>query len=163
LHRLIYIIAFITAGLFSCKTHTASTTLTGAQHPDSIFASIERSPCFGRCPVFTAVIYNNGKAVYEGRTGVTRLGRFTGTASGEQMKLLEEKAAELSIDTLSNEYVNEHLADFPSHRMSILIKGNLKTVYVMETDPPSVIPDFESFLEKILDQVEWTKEDTGGQ
>ncbi|MEP7264196.1 MAG: DUF6438 domain-containing protein [Bacteroidota bacterium] len=154
------------AATVSCKTRrsnsatvgaTATEGTTGALHPDSIFAAIERSPCFGRCPVFKATIYNNGKAVYIGRTSVSKLGMFTASVTADQLKSLSQKATELRLDTLQNQYVNEHLADFPSHQIKILTGNILKSVYVMDTDPPSSIIEFEKTLEELLDQLTWTK------
>ncbi len=82
---------------------------------------------------------------------------FTGNVSEAQIKLLQQKAINLKMDTLQAEYVNPHLADFPSHKVSFLMKGELKGVYVMSTDPPSAITEYEQLLEETLDLVNWTK------
>lgn len=151
----------------SCKTRKSDSATvgatatvqntTGASHPDSVFAYIERSPCFGRCPVFKATIYNNRKAVYEGRANVSKSGTFTATVTADQLKSLSQKAAELKLDTLQNEYVNKHLADYPSHSFKILTGNNLKSVRVMDTNPPATIIQFEKTLEELLDQLTWTR------
>ena len=82
---------------------------------------------------------------------------FTGNVSVAQIKLLQEKAIELKMDSLQAEYINPHLADFPSHKVSFLIKGEQKSVYIMSTDPPSAVTEYEQLLEETLDLVNWTK------
>jgi Domain of unknown function (DUF6438) len=155
----IYITIVVFASLFACKARQSvkENSANGNLHPDSVFTSIERSPCFGKCPVFKAVILNSGKAVYEGRSSVKKLGMFTGLVSEAQIKLLQQKAMDLKMDTLLAEYVNPHLADFPSHKVSFLIKGELKSIYIMSTDPPLPVTEYEQLLEETLDQVNWTK------
>ncbi len=42
---------------------------------------LERSPCFGECPVYTAVIHASGRVEYEGIMNVPRLGARVGRAN----------------------------------------------------------------------------------
>lgn len=147
---------FVFAAFLSCKTGSkTAATETGAMHPDSVFATLERSPCFGRCPSFNATIYNNGKAVYQGHSSVNKLGKWTGTVTTEQMKTLTAKAIEIRLDTLNDSYVNKYLVDFPGHGVSILMNGKLKKIEVMETEVPVSIHTFENLVEEILNQVDW--------
>ena len=39
-------------------------------------AAIEKSPCFGKCPVYTMQIFKDGKVLYEGRMNTKKLGTF---------------------------------------------------------------------------------------
>jgi hypothetical protein len=141
--------------LFSCKTK--ETALTGYNHPDSLFASIERSPCFGRCPVYKAIIYNNGKATYEGRSSVVRQGLYHGTATSEQLEILRNSAESLRLDTLGNEYVQSALTDFPAQKLSIVVKGTLKNIFIRHTEPPGAIMQFEKLLDEEIEKIQWEK------
>jgi hypothetical protein len=152
----IVIVAFVMIAV-SCHSRIYNASASGANHPDSVFASLQRAPCFGRCPAFTAVIYNNGTATYEGRSSVGRQGFYKGNIGTAEMKAILKSAEDLKIDTLQDEYINRQLADFPSHGFSILINGKLKQVYVSDTDPPSVINEFEKILEETIEKIPWTK------
>jgi hypothetical protein len=159
LKRTLYIVLFAAIAIASCKTGSNTTATGGALHPDSIFATLERQPCFGHCPAFYATIYNNGKAVYEGHSTVTKLGKWTGKLTADQMRQLSDKAIEFRLDTLGDDYINKNLVDFPGHSVSILMNGRLKKISVMETQIPQAILTYENFMEDILNQVEWKKEE----
>ena len=46
----------------------------GAAKADSLFFSIERTPCFGACRAYSIKIYRSGFATYEGRMNVDLMG-----------------------------------------------------------------------------------------
>jgi hypothetical protein len=152
----IFVLILLSA-FVACKPSMQTAGSSPAEHPDSVFASLKRSPCFGRCPAFTAVIYNNGKAEYEGRSSAVRQGLYRSVMSETQMKAIQKAASDMRLDTLNEKYINEHLADFPPHSFSILINGSLKHVYVMDTDPPSSIEQFEKLLESEIEKLDWKK------
>ena len=159
MRQLLFIASFLFLLTSACKSHKDAAVQTGVFHPDSIFATLERQPCFGRCPAFYVTIYNSGKAVYEGHSTVEKLGRWNGTLTKDQMKQITDKAAEFHLDTLQNEYVNKYLVDFPGHSFSVILNGSLKRVTVMETQLPEIIYTFEKHMEEIISQVSWTKEE----
>ena len=57
-----------------------------------MIVQIERGNCFGKCPAYTARIWNDGVAEYEGKRHVTNIGKFTATATPETIKALHEVA-----------------------------------------------------------------------
>src|SRR5215470_6365535 len=40
---------------------------------------LERTPCYGRCPIDTLVLHADGTAAYTGKQFTQRTGQFTGT------------------------------------------------------------------------------------
>src|SRR5687768_11693929 len=52
---------------------------------------IERTFCYGRCPVFTAEIYSNGFLYYNGKANVANIGEFYGTVSEEVISSILER------------------------------------------------------------------------
>lgn len=65
----------------SCKCRKQA-----SQSPEEAFISIERTACFGTCPIDVYTLYVNGHQRYEGK-------RFTGALSGEFSADMSEKKA----------------------------------------------------------------------
>ena len=67
-----------------------------------IIISLEKTACFGRCPVFKIIIYNNGEALYNGQKFVPvtvneqmvghKLGEFSPTRSFKGHTASDKKA-----------------------------------------------------------------------
>jgi hypothetical protein len=60
--------------------------------PRYMIVQIERGACFGKCPAYTARIWNDGVAEYEGKRHVANIGKFTAMASAETIKNLQTLA-----------------------------------------------------------------------
>ena len=41
-----------------------------------IIISLEKTACFGKCPVFKIIIYNNGEGLYNGKKFVKKVGEY---------------------------------------------------------------------------------------
>lgn len=124
------------------------------QPDDSLFASIEKSYCFGKCPVFTLHIYNSGYAVYNGTANVNLMGRHTSTLTREQMISLIDKANEINYFELKDVYDNEGVTDLPSATTSIVINGQRKAVK-RRYDYPKSILTFEAAFDDIIKRLRW--------
>jgi hypothetical protein len=59
---------------------------------DSVYFSMQRTPCFGTCPSYTLIILEDGTAYYEGGRFAPREGSYTGKVSAETMEKLWELA-----------------------------------------------------------------------
>jgi Domain of unknown function (DUF6438) len=60
--------------------------------PRYMIVQIERGNCFGKCPAYTARIWNDGVAEYEGKRHVTNIGKFTASVTAETIKNLHTVA-----------------------------------------------------------------------
>jgi hypothetical protein len=119
---------------------------------------LERGPCFGNCASFRAVIYKDRTATYEGRSSAVRQGLYKSSVSRSQLKHIRHIADSLRLDTLQSAYVNERIADLPAHRFSVEMHGKMISVHVSDTDPPSVIGNFEKQVEALIDSLHWIKQ-----
>lgn len=145
----------------SDTTNSSSNTTTehqiifqDVQPGDSLFASIERSFCFGKCPVYTLHIYNSGYAVYNGTANVNLMGRHTSNLTREQMIFLVDKANEINYFELKDVYDNEGVTDLPSATTSIVINGQRKSVK-RRFDYPQSILTFEAAFDDIVKRMRW--------
>ncbi len=142
----------------SCKTSSKSAqTDKQLSDSDSLFVSLDRSPCFGSCPTYTVNIYQSGYAIYKGKNAVSRLGTYEARFTRDQLKLFSEAAMDYRVDTLQSEYVDPFIADFPATYSSINLKGKQHTFKVSTDAPPESLTSFEAALERLIELPQWKK------
>ncbi|MFN9039726.1 MAG: DUF6438 domain-containing protein, partial [Planctomyces sp.] len=72
----------------------------GATEADSLFFSLERTPCFGQCKTYRIRVYRSGFAVYEGSSFVEKTGTHYGHVGSDTLALLLRKAQEVDFFNL---------------------------------------------------------------
>lgn len=123
---------------------------------DSLFASIERSPCFGQCPVYTMEIYNNGLVKYKGKNFVKRTGEYVMEIDYSQMLAFVNKAEAIEYMKMDDSYDNPSVTDVSSTSTSIVINKTRKKVYRRFGFPKEIV-EFEQLFDNLLDSDKWIK------
>lgn len=148
----------------SCKSKepvTASDTSADAVKTDAvvesptILASIERTSCFGQCPIYKATFFDNGEVTYTGRNFVENIGTYTTLISVEELKGIEQMVKDVNYFALEDAYPTP-IADFPKCRTSVNIDGRTKSILNGENAPRDLI-GFERHLDGLLKDREWVK------
>lgn len=153
--------------LWSCAsnkevlTDTTETTPAAVEsseiaQEDSLFASIKKSYCYGKCPVFELKIYNNGYAEYEGTANVDLIGKYASNVSKEAMQSILDKAISIGYKDMKDEYDHEGVTDLPSTWTSVVIDGQRKSVK-KRYDYPKTLNEFETVFQAIIDKQNWKK------
>jgi hypothetical protein len=127
---------------------------------DSLFASIKRTPCYGRCPIYEAKIYNSGFVIYEGKRFVDKEGVFIARFSSDQLLEISQRAIELHFFKLNDEY-DSPVTDFPTTYTSIN-NGKITKLVKNRVGGPDNLKELESFLDEMLNAVSWTKKSDVG-
>lgn len=109
-----------------------------------IIISLEKTACFGRCPVFKIIIYNNGEALYNGLKFVKKVGEHDLKVSKREIDKILYKAKKIGFNNLKNEY-SERITDLPTTYIMINNK-KIKDYY----GAPSKLKDLEKMIEKII-------------
>ena len=133
---LLVLILFIS----SCFNFTKQKEL---QSPEKII-SLEKTACFGRCPVFKIIIYNNGECLYNGIKFVKKSGEYNLKINEREVDEILSQATEIGFDNLKNEY-SERITDLPTTYIMINNK-KIKDYY----GAPSELKDLEKLIEKII-------------
>lgn len=120
---------------------------------DSLFFSIERTPCFGRCPIYKMEVYDSGYTTYEGKRFVDNVGKFYAKVEQEKLELIKQRAIEIGYFDLKSKYPSQ-IADFPSVTTSIKIDGRRKEVYNKQ-NAPMKLNEFQSFADSVFADVKW--------
>lgn len=100
--------------MLSCKPQKHYT-----RQPDKngkAILSIERTPCFGACPVYTATLYENGLLLYNGKRFTPAIGCQYALISKSEIKKLCQWIEDDGIFLFKDKYPEEDVAptDLPS-------------------------------------------------
>ena len=122
---------------------------------DSVFFSLERTPCFGTCPTFKITIFQDGSAIYDGRRFAPREGIYTGSVDAATMKALAEEAEARGFYAMDDVY-DRPVTDLPSVIIRVHADARDKQV-VGRVGPPQAFKNFTQRAEELLANIEWTK------
>lgn len=106
-----------------------------AQEPVLIY---QRTPCYGRCPVYTAAIYADGRVEYDGQRFVPLLGKHTLSLPPATVAGLLAEARRINFSALAERYVG-NTSDLPASIITVHPVGQpLHAVYASENIPASL-------------------------
>ena len=140
--------------------------------PKDMIVTLERTACFGACPVYKLTITADGTVTFEGYENVAMKGIVKDRISEETLRQLLsefEKVAYFSLrDTYdgSEDGCARHATDMPSAKTSIQINGRNKAVShylgcLMQGDEFRIYPQelvrLENKIDEIVESKRWIK------
>jgi Domain of unknown function (DUF6438) len=122
----------------------------------NLFVSLQRTPCFGQCPVFKIQLFDDGKVVYEGKAYCKRMGTHKATASPELIKAIQQKASDIKYLSFNEKYPKGEsmITDIPTTISYIKVGSESKMVY-NNYDAPTELVEFERWLEQQFESLKW--------
>ncbi|MBL7964869.1 MAG: hypothetical protein JNM31_13615 [Flavobacteriales bacterium] len=99
----------------------------GAAEADSLFFSLERTPCFGPCPTYLLRVYRSGFATYDARQHTAIQGPHTGRVSPAEMRTLLDHADSIGFFGLKDSY-DGPVTDLPRTIIRVVADGRDKQV-----------------------------------
>lgn len=147
-----------------CKTAKTVTTTNGTttaaeetivSSAPEMLASIQRTACYGQCPMYKATFMDNGEVKYVGKRFVDKLGTYSGLISEEQILEMKRMIKEYDYFSLDSLYPTP-ISDFPSCITEARLNGISKKI-VDRRNPPENLKSFERYLDGVLKTVELTK------
>jgi hypothetical protein len=118
----------------AATTVTAKTkTTTNAARQDNAVITLERTPCFGQCPVYRVTLKGDGTVVFEGKANVDSTGRRVGRVSSDNVKTLVRFADAIGYFSFADSYATgqgcaPYIADMPHAITSIALTARMKRV-----------------------------------
>lgn len=118
---------------------------------------LQRTACFGKCPVFTLDVFANGTVFYKGIAHIKKHGEYKTTVNKAFINNIQQRAAAINFMALQNFYPSSDnmIADIPSTITYIRI-GNYGKMIVDNFDAPKELMAFEKWLEKEMEYLNWT-------
>lgn len=141
---------------FSCKqnkpvTDNSTTEINDSKPNDetpikeALFLSMERTPCFGKCPSYKLTIFNTGNVVYEGFTFAKKEGKHTKKLSKSQLTEIQDKVESIKLFEMKDKY-DSQITDIPSTILYVVYKGKKKKILDRVGGPDEL-----KSLEKLID------------
>lgn len=121
---------------------------------DSLYFSYQRTPCFGRCPIFKLKVFNSGFATYDGTNFVDYIGLYKAQISQKTLDELEDALKEANFFWLDDSYDNENVTDLPSRIIEVNLNGKYKKV-VGRYQFPEELKELFKKLDKLFENIEW--------
>lgn len=131
---------------------------TAALH--NVVITLERTMCFGTCPVYTVTVYGDGKVIFEGQKYVKVTGRRTARISPQQVRQLIAEFDKAHYFALQDRYYAPNSrTDFPSAITSITIGARTKTVdhYLGDSSAPPALTNLEDKIDAIVNTKRWIR------
>lgn len=137
------------------KNEKENTESFSNQTESTVFATISKGYCYGRCPVYTMTIFSDGKVILEGKANIEMIGKWETQISKEKISEFIETAEFIGYMDLEDKY-DSNITDVPSTKTSIVINGVRKEVMRRDNYPEKILK-FEAVFENLLTEASWTE------
>jgi len=119
------------------------------------FISIEKTPCYGTCPIYTMSIDGDGIALLRAGDFMDDVGFFYATLKADSVSSLFRHAKVCDWDSYDSSYMNQYL-DLPSTivRFSVHAKDTV-TVQYNTINAPAELRLLGNRLELLQEQLNW--------
>lgn len=124
--------------------------------PDSLEVRLQRTACFGRCPIYTLSFYKDGTAIYKGEKWVEKEGLYKGRVSESNLNNIISKAKEIGFYDMDNQYDSEYVTDLPSTITTLKGESGFKVV-ANRYEGPELLYELEKLIDEVADSIEWEK------
>ncbi|HEY2961565.1 MAG TPA: DUF6438 domain-containing protein [Pyrinomonadaceae bacterium] len=128
---------------------------------------LERTACYGFCPVYKLTIYDDGKVLYEGKDFVKHKGKAQGQIKQSELEALVREFERIDYLNLAENYTDdpkncpEQWTDNPSAITSLNWKGKNKTVRhyygCRGSNVLEQLTALESKIDEVVNTDQWIK------
>ncbi|RMF52829.1 MAG: hypothetical protein D6750_01715 [Bacteroidetes bacterium] len=146
--------SLVLLGSFSAREcHSQkSSSAKEASKPAALYLRIERTPCYGRCPIDKVELFPDGKVRYEGQRFVPRLGLYTRQLSPQEQAEVEKTLREAHFETYAELYDNPGISDLPSLILEYRIDGQQKRITCRTGCPPELPEKIEKLRALLVEK-----------
>lgn len=117
--------------------------------------TLQRTACFGTCPIYKLTVYGTGEVQYEGEDYVKVKGKQSASISAEKVKELVNEFYKINYFSLKDKYEG-NITDLPTTFTSITIDGKSKQVENYYGAPDS-LNKLEDLIDEITNSAQWVK------
>ncbi len=121
---------------------------------------IERSGCYGSCPIYTFIVKSDGTFRYKGENYVERKGEFTGTINVLEFNQLTQFLKESGYMELKNTYTRG-VTDGPTIYTTVVMNGRQKVISDYGNSGPIKLWAMEQLIDNLLTKAKWNDSSTG--
>jgi PKD repeat protein len=144
---------------------TLDVTITGSAagntpplaNQEELVITLERTACFGKCPVYSLMIKGDGTVIYAGVDFVQTKGIQETTISMDAIEQLVTEFEKSDYFSLKDSYTSFGVSDMPSVNTSISIGGKTKAIehYLGDRGAPQQLTELENKIDEIVNSAQW--------
>lgn len=124
--------------------------------------TLERTPCYGPCPVYKLTVLGTGEVEYFGKARVARAGAHRWRISRRRLQRLQEAFERARYLRLEDDYTERGVTDAPSCLTSVEYDdGSSRSVVHYHGDPsaPDALTELEDEIDRIVGVERFTEPD----
>jgi hypothetical protein len=125
--------------------------------------TLERTPCFGTCPVYKLTVHSSGRVEFEGKDFVREKGKRTKQISGRDFARLVKKIESIHFFALEKRYDGKGpdgsgvtVTDLPTRKTTVTKGGESKTVENYFRGPPG-LKELEELIDEVTNSARWIR------
>ena len=121
--------------------------------------SLERTACFGHCPIYKVTLDSDGKVTYYGEMFVAVEGIQYSTLEQEDLQSLVREFERIDFFSLEDQYTDMGATDLPSAITTLIVDGKMKQVNHYHGDPnaPKKLAALEDKIDELINTAQWTE------
>ena len=149
----IVIISFTACNIFiSSKGSSSDKKLSTNDNDEKVFFSMKRTPCYGKCPTYNIIFFNDGKVIYEGKKFVPNEGKYEGQLNIKTLALIQDKIRQVDFFNLDSVY-DARISDLPSVILEVNMDGKNHKV-IDRYKGPKKLREFEKYIDNFILKLE---------
>jgi hypothetical protein len=139
----------------------ADSSVPQAPSGSSVMLSLERTACYGRCPIYTVTVLRDGTVKWEGKQFVKVTGKATAKLPATALTALAEAFKRADYFALADKYDSYDVTDHPSAITSYADGGKTKTIHHYHGDrsAPEKLSELESKVDELVGTNRWIGRD----
>jgi hypothetical protein len=157
------LLAWSVAGCASHQPAAAPVAQSTAAPADSAVVTLERTPCFGTCPVYLVTASSSGAVHFEGKSHVSHPGSAVGRIPKARLDSLLAELEAAGYFDFEDRYVPGSPAcgnaptDLPTVTTSVTLHGRTKRIEHYRGCPgaPQALSRLEERIDEVLNTVQW--------
>ena len=125
--------------------------------------ALERTPCYGTCPVYTLTIHRSGRVEFFGKEHVRAKGLRSGRISSADFATLVRKIDAIDFFNMRARYDGRNpdgsgttITDQPTRKTSVTRGGRTKTVENYFRGPPA-LKELEDLIDELAKSAKWIR------
>lgn len=138
-------------------TDTSFITKLQDTSASNIFVKFEQTPCYGKCPTFEVIVYQNGYATLHGISNYDLLGHYKCHIPSAKMVEISEAIEKAEFFDMADSYpVNEQIpTDLPKTKIQVQSNGSAKQVVDNKYNTPAPLLELEHYLNDLWISLPW--------
>lgn len=139
----------------SAPENTSSAAPAPQVNPNDTVLYYDRGACFGMCPMFSLVVYADGRGVYHGKNHVNRIGLYQSKVNEAALQNVVDVARKIGYFGMQEVYDNPSVTDLPTIKTAVYADGKLKRV-AGRYKAPQGLKTLYTAIDSLIEQQNWT-------